>query len=301
MEKRQIQVDQELNAIVEYDVSFRFILSRDDLKEYNKGFVNWHKQPSIEISVVCEGAVNVYVLEHEQTVRAGDGFFVMPGYLHSIQPAPGYDAACYFTLIFYPEILYGQQGNYFDIAYYRPIADSGAPFFTFSCSDKWTKEVFDQLQWVADHHPDESPVFRLKTQRILQDVWIAFAHNLPLCSTPKASPRHTRKTLDLIGYLHEHHQEKFSLQAMADAASLSRSECCRYFKQMMHMTITEYLLEYRLAKAVALLENSGLRVIEIAEQTGFCDVSYFIKMFRRRTGMTPRVYAQRHRLTDKQR
>ena len=47
MTKRQIPIDKEMNAIVELDNSFRFMLSLDDLSEYNKGFVNWHKQPTI--------------------------------------------------------------------------------------------------------------------------------------------------------------------------------------------------------------------------------------------------------------
>ncbi|MCM1037760.1 MAG: hypothetical protein NC434_00435 [Ruminococcus sp.] len=79
MEKRQIQIDSELNAIVAYDDAFRLILSRNDLREYHKGSVNWHKQPTIEISVIIEGAVNVYVLEHEQLVTKGEGFFKMRG------------------------------------------------------------------------------------------------------------------------------------------------------------------------------------------------------------------------------
>ncbi|MCM1212740.1 MAG: AraC family transcriptional regulator [Blautia sp.] len=77
---------------------------------------------------------------------------------------------------------------------------------------------------------------------------------------------------------------------------MSRNECCRYFKHMMNMTITEYLLEYRLSKAAALLESSDLSITEIAGQTGFCDVSYFIKMFRRKTGSTPKAYAVQRRL-----
>ena len=93
MTNRQVPIDMEMNAIVQFDPSFRFILSRDDLSEYNKGFVNWHKQPTIEVSVVYDGAVNVYVLEQEQTVTTGNGFFILPGFLHSICPAPGYETA----------------------------------------------------------------------------------------------------------------------------------------------------------------------------------------------------------------
>ncbi len=294
MNKRQIQIDQELNAIVEYDESFRLILSRDDLQEYYKGFVNWHKQPTIEISVIIEGAVNVYVLEHEQTLEEGDGFFIMPGFLHSIRPASGYEASKYFTLIFYPEILYGIHGSYYEKAFYYPIASCNIPFFAFRKCDTWTVEIFPKLKWIADNFSENSPEFRLKTQHILQDIWTLFASNLPEQQiNPSPAPHDNKKILNLITWLHTHYQEKFSLNALAENTSMSRNECCRYFKHMMNMTITEYLLEYRLSKAAALLESSGLNITEIAEQTGFCDVSYFIKMFRRKTGITPKAYTKK--------
>lgn len=291
MEKRSVPVDSELNAVMEYDHAFRFILSDDKLSEYSKGFVNWHKQRSIEISIVCEGAVNLYVLERMQTVKAGDGFCILPGYLHSIQPAAGCDNAHYFTLIFYPEILYGQQGSFFDAAYYHPLMQKKVPFFTFSAEALWTSEVTQKLRWVFEHYPDTSPEFRLKTQRILQDVWIAFAANVSPDDRFASKQKNTRKILDLLEYLHTHYQDKIVLQEMADHASMSKGECSRYFKKMMHMTITEYLLEYRLSKAAELLETAALNITEIADQTGFCDVSYFIKKFHQKLGITPKAYA----------
>ncbi len=78
---------------------------------------------------------------------------------------------------------------------------------------------------------------------------------------------------------------------------MSRNECCWYFKQMMNMTITEYLLEYRLSKAAELLETSGLSISEIAWKTGFCDVSYFVKRFKEKTGITSSTY-RNQRIND---
>lgn len=60
------------------------------------------------------------------------------------------------------------------------------------------------------------------------------------------------------------------------------------------MTITEYLLEYRLSKAAGLLETSGLSISEIAAKTGFCDVSYFIKKFKEKTRITPNAYRMQY-------
>lgn len=151
MKQLQVPIDNEMNAIVEFDPTFRFTFSNDDLSEYHKGFVNWHKQPTIEISVVCEGAVDVYVLKQKKTVTVGEGFCIMPGCLHSICAAADQKTARYFTLIFHPEILYGYRGSYFENAYYRPFADSGIPLFLFRKQDEWTKDIFIKLEWIAGH------------------------------------------------------------------------------------------------------------------------------------------------------
>ena len=136
-----------------------------------------------------------------------------------------YTSAKYFTLIFHPEILYGSHGSYYEEAYYRPIVDCNTPYFVFHGRDAWTKEIFPKLMWVGDHCPDTSPAFRLKTQHILQDVWALFAANLLDQTKPSLAARDTRKILNLIAYLHEHYQEKFSLAALADHVSMSRNRC----------------------------------------------------------------------------
>lgn len=290
MSKLQIPTDSELNAIVPYDESFRFFLSKDNLEEYDKGFVNWHKQPSIEISIVYEGAVSVNVLEHEEIVSAGDGFFIMPNFLHSIRPAQGFKNAKYYTLIFYPEILYGIQNSYYDKAYYQPIVGCNSPLFTFSHQLAWTKEIINNFKWIADNYSKSNPKYRLKVQHMLQDAWVLFATHLSSKTTLPIPAQDSRKIMLFIQYLQKHYQEKFSLDALSEHISMSRNECCRYFKKMMNMTISDYLLEYRLSKATALLTSYEYNITEIAELTGFCDSSFFIKVFKEKFGITPNAY-----------
>lgn len=301
MKQLQVPIDNEMNALERLDPSFRFTFSNDDLSEYHKGFVNWHKQTSVEISVVCEGALDVYVLKQKKTVSAGDAFCILPGCLHSICATAGQSTSKYFTMVFHPELLYGYRGSYFENAYYRPFVKSGIPLFVFHAGDEWAKEIFDKLWWIArncDERWDSVPLresppnIRFEIQKHLQDIWVQFASHIPQ-ENANTSYAHNKKIYDLIGYLHEHYAQKFSLTDLAESVYMSRNECCRYFKQAMHMTITEYLLEYRLSKAAELLETSGLSVTRIAEQTGFCDVSYFIKMFHQKTGMTPKAYAKK--------
>ena len=56
------------------------------------------------------------------------------------------------------------------------------------------------------------------------------------------------------------------------------------------MTLVEYMNHYRLEKACELLLTTDLSVIEISENTGFENHSYFIRLFRRQYQMTPLKY-----------
>ena len=77
---------------------------------------------------------------------------------------------------------------------------------------------------------------------------------------------------------------------MAKVQNVSRGECCRFFKKMMGMTISDYLLEYRIAKSVELLESGHNSISDIAHAVGFHSASNFTALFKQKTGVTPREY-----------
>ena len=100
----------------------------------------------------------------------------------------------------------------------------------------------------------------------------------------------TAKLKAMLDYIHANYTEPFSLTDLSAACGQSRGECCRYFKKMMHLTLLEYLTEYRIKKAMSLLETTTLAVTQIGFMAGFPDTSYFIKRFRAKTGCSPLQY-----------
>ena len=52
----------------------------------------------------------------------------------------------------------------------------------------------------------------------------------------------------------------------------------------------KYLTELRMEEAKRLLKETPLRIIDISQATGYNDVSYFIKVFQKHTGLTPAKY-----------
>ena len=103
-----------------------------------------------------------------------------------------------------------------------------------------------------------------------------------------------QKVHDISIYLQKNCGEPHSLDALAARFYLSRSNLTRMFKAVTGFTVTEYLTFTRVKKARALLENTRLSVTDIAGQTGFGNVTYFERAFKKLTTMTPLQYRRKN-------
>ncbi|MDF2922591.1 MAG: AraC family transcriptional regulator [Paenibacillaceae bacterium] len=66
------------------------------------------------------------------------------------------------------------------------------------------------------------------------------------------------------------------------------------FKQETGQTINEYLTQYRIKKAKELLRDPKYKLYDICFAIGYTDPSYFTKLFKKMTGVTPSAYRESH-------
>ena len=69
----------------------------------------------------------------------------------------------------------------------------------------------------------------------------------------------------------------------------------RLMKAHTSKTLRDYIIDYRLRMAKNYLITTSLSVTEIAEKTGFASYTYFIKIFRERTGVSPLKYKNQNK------
>ena len=116
------------------------------------------------------------------------------------------------------------------------------------------------------------------------------------CCTAEA-PLKNRKSLEkmklIIKYVENNYIEKISIADMAKEAGLSQSHFMKFFKNTMGTSFIDYLNDYRLTMVSRLLVSSESSILDIAAESGFDNLSYFNRMFKKRFGMTPREYRKK--------
>ncbi|MCM3665813.1 response regulator [Mesobacillus subterraneus] len=93
-----------------------------------------------------------------------------------------------------------------------------------------------------------------------------------------------------LDYIHKHYTEELTLQRVADHIHISRNYFSIIFKRFKVKNFIDYVIELRVNKARELLKETSLKVYEVAEKSGFRDVKYFSKVFKKLTGLSPVDY-----------
>ena len=100
----------------------------------------------------------------------------------------------------------------------------------------------------------------------------------------------TEKLKLVLQFIQDHYQQGITVKELAELCHFSEYHFMRFFKRHMNMTSIEYLNQYRLEMASRQLAETNLSVTSIALESGFNNISYFNRVFKRKFGVTPMEY-----------
>lgn len=87
--------------------------------------------------------------------------------------------------------------------------------------------------------------------------------------------------------LDHYHEASLSVQEVAGAVGLSEKYFSTKFNRFMGVSMSVYVNGLRITKAKELLQQTDLKVYEIAEMIGFANTEHFIRVFRKQVGTSP--------------
>lgn len=101
-----------------------------------------------------------------------------------------------------------------------------------------------------------------------------------------------------LQYVEDHYSERFSLQDIAEHVHFSAPYFSKMFKKEMDITFTKYITNVRIEKSKQLLKHTTYPLADISAMVGFEEQSYFTRVFRTTTGISPGKYRESHALVN---
>ncbi len=94
----------------------------------------------------------------------------------------------------------------------------------------------------------------------------------------------------VLAYIVENYREEIRLDTVAKIANMTPNAFCKYFRKVTHKTFMETVLEFRIAYAIQQLINTNKPILSICYDSGFGDISHFIKIFKSKMLLSPMKY-----------
>jgi AraC-like DNA-binding protein len=95
-------------------------------------------------------------------------------------------------------------------------------------------------------------------------------------------------------FINEHSDDELSLTEVAKFSNISGNHLSEKFKEVTGVNFVDYISRIRVGKARDLLQNSNLRISEIAFAVGFQSLSQFNRVFKKLTRKSPTQFRTAH-------
>ncbi len=287
----QIITQKNLKELKEHgNFAFPVNISIEEIQSYEKGVFLWHWHPEIELTLILSGEIQYQVDDTTYVLTSGDGLFCNSNSLHSGHMIDGKECT-YLSITFHPRFLYGYENSILQTKYVSLITTNESwSSLALKNSVPWQQEVLSNIKEIYELSKKTDADFEMQVHILLMDIWHKFYRHFSTQPYNEIKPKHYLQRLrDIITFIEKHYNQEISLEDVAKSANICKSECCRFFKKQMGMTIFDYILYIRIQHSLPLLAGTD-SITEVASLVGFSSPSYYSQIFKRYMKCTPMEY-----------
>ena len=252
--------------------------------------LHWHDE--MEIVYIKKGTGCISVNLNEFIVAEGSVIIILPGQLHSIYTSDNTERMEYENIIFNPGILLSKQADTCSRDYLMPLfsGDTSVPVHFHSGVPHYKEiaEILDNCDRAGAEKPHGEALY-IKSQLFM--LLYVLENKCRLKEPAIKSMKSLESMKSVIKYVELHYSDHITIDDMAEITSCSPSYFMKSFKKTFHTSFIDYLKNYRLTIAARMLTQSDGSVLDICESVGFDNLSYFIRSFKAKYGVTPRKYS----------
>lgn len=248
-------------------------------------FVPMHWQDSVELIYIKRGEGFVSVNFETYEAKAGDVFLILPGQIHGLRHKNRMRME-YENIIFDINFLGSSRFDLCSQKYWQPMISKKITLpVNIDHNHPLNEKVRAYLDASDKICSEETPGYELAVKG---NLLLLFSVLFQMAETKEVYANTAMEKCKLVlMYIEDNYDKKLTVEGVAAECGYSSSHFMRWFKEMTGTSFMGYLISYRLDKASQELKTTGDTILEIAQRTGFDNISNFNRLFKKQFGVTP--------------
>ena len=281
-------------GVVMVDIKFHC----DEKSNFSKGFsvcaftyknysIAMHSHDFYELNIVMAGTGTHHIENSRFRVKCGDVFVIPPMVAHAYEDTDNLEV--YHIILRKNFFMENQKetekvNGFLQFTEIEPfLRENSARSRFLHISQAQMLQLKNELQYIDDNGDfswEESAFLKYHSVWKLLYWFSDLLYRQNALSNPSTTNTYELHIINALEYIHNHYNDKLTIDILCKEVFLSRSTFLRNFKAVCGTTPIEYLNNYRCKKAIEQLKYEKCSKTEIAHACGFYDLSHMERMLK---------------------
>ncbi len=283
-----------LTSSTSLDPAFPFHLTCGNgftMEHYENDTSYMHRHHCLELNLCLNGQGRYYIGEQEYPIETGDLFIINDLEYHQAINLSGNMKLL--VLVFTPDMILKESADYNLI---RTFYEWKRGFqHRITAAEEAAALMLEMEREYREKKIGYQTILKATLLKLLALLYRSFAETESSAAQVRRFQTAYNTLAPAIFYIEQHLREPITLAQLAEAVSLNANYFSGLFSSLMGIRVSEYILQKRLKYAAGLLVSTDQSVLSVAMESGFGNISYFNRVFRKQFALTPGQYRKQIR------
>ncbi|MBW7474578.1 AraC family transcriptional regulator [Paenibacillus oenotherae] len=254
-------------------------------------FINWHYHRELELLLVEEGILDVYIDDDYMRLHTGDIAMIGVKQLHRDRSLGG--TLNYIVLQFDLE----QFFDHSTMPYMRFFSETKNPLsranYIFRENETAREEAADCIRSILHEVTSKQIGYEMAVNMIIKRFLLLLLRNDPGRVLAESEDFDRLRLRDVLDFVEDHLSERIQVEEVCKLANMSYYYFVKFFKKAIGLSFTEYVNYRKIKWAERILLTKDLSVSEVGDRIGMPNMAHFYKMFKKYNDCSPKQFQKR--------
>nr|WP_306812815.1 AraC family transcriptional regulator [Paenibacillus soyae] len=254
------------------------------------GYTNWHYHKQLELLLVLDGKLDVYLEEDSYFMRAGDLLIIGDSELHRDRSSKELD---YIVLQFDLE----QFFDHSSIPYIRYFSESQVPLskanYIFKENEAIKAQAAACIEEILKEASRKETGYELAVSIGIKQILLLLLRGDTRKILVEQDNFDKVRLKPVLDYVENHLTDRIQVEEVCKIANMSYYYFVKYFKKTIGLSFTEYVNYRKVKWAERILLTKDLSISEVGERIGMPNMAHFYKMFKKYNDCSPKQFQRK--------